>query len=260
MSSIKTLVAACAAALMLSACNSDTGNSYNVSVTEDFSSFGPEMFEDNGQWTEAYNSGYTTIAVSPYYFSHYANNEGGVKSFYGFSPAWSISANTLEGVDWQDAQWACMAPNINSLSSNPNYPYMLGFCDVRESADKLPQNPMCCIIFEAQAIVKELAIANSAYGYWAMINGSNFSQPFDEDSWCKVNITGFRNGKIVGTVSSYLAKDGEVSRNWDKVDLSSLGLINGLYFTMESSDKGTVGMNNPAFFCLGRIIATFVAE
>ena len=44
----------------------------------------------------------------------------------------------------------------------------------------------------------------------------------------------------------------DISSEWQWVDLSSLGQVNAIYFTMESSDiSGVLGMNTAAFFCLG---------
>jgi hypothetical protein len=44
----------------------------------------------------------------------------------------------------------------------------------------------------------------------------------------------------------------DISSEWQWVDLSSLGQVNAVYFTMESSDvSGVLGMNTAAYFCLG---------
>ena len=41
--------------------------------------------------------------------------------------------------------------------------------------------------------------------------------------------------------------------NWEKFDLSALGTIASLYFTIESTDIGNWGMNTAAYFCMDKL-------
>jgi hypothetical protein len=42
---------------------------------------------------------------------------------------------------------------------------------------------------------------------------------------------------------------------WTWVDLSSLGAVDSLSFTLTSSDVGQFGMNTPAYFCMDNVFA-----
>ena len=61
----------------------------------------------------------------------------------------------------------------------------------------------------------------------------------------------------IGTVDFYLAdyrfadnsKD-YIVENWEYVDLSSLGVVKSLEFSLNSSDAGVFGMNTPAYFAM----------
>ena len=52
----------------------------------------------------------------------------------------------------------------------------------------------------------------------------------------------------------YLAdfRDGksEIVKDWQYCDLSALGQVSKVSFTLTSSDNGDYGMNTPAYFCL----------
>ena len=41
---------------------------------------------------------------------------------------------------------------------------------------------------------------------------------------------------------------------WQEVDLTSLGICTGLYFTMDSRDSGAYGMNTPSYFCIDKLV------
>ena len=49
------------------------------------------------------------------------------------------------------------------------------------------------------------------------------------------------------------ADDWKLNDTWEWVDLSELGQIASIYFTMESSDTGDYGINTPTYFCLDKL-------
>ena len=49
------------------------------------------------------------------------------------------------------------------------------------------------------------------------------------------------------------AGDWKLNDTWEWVDLSELGQIASIYFTMESSDTGDYGINTPTYFCLDKL-------
>lgn len=52
-------------------------------------------------------------------------------------------------------------------------------------------------------------------------------------------------GVTTGTVVVELAKDGKFIKDWTYVDLSSLGQVNEVVFTMEGSDMSYGYLNTP---------------
>ena len=99
------------------------------------------------------------------------------------------------------------------------------------------------------AVVPGFMITNSAYALSSMMNGDASAKKFTEDDWFKLTITGYKGEEETGKVDFYLAKDGKFVTYWDYVDLSSLGKVTKLSFSLSSTDNGDWGMNTPAYFC-----------
>ena len=96
------------------------------------------------------------------------------------------------------------------------------------------------------------------------MNGDGFAKPFTkEGDMFKLTIHGKdENGEYTGiSVNHILAefKDGELiqSADWEWVDLSSLGAVASLYFTMESTDADPLfGPNTAVYFCMVKLQVT----
>ena len=114
--------------------------------------------------------------------------------------------------------------------------------------------------------VKYLYITNSTYTYLALKNGSDFNHIFSATGnkggadWFKVTIKGYKNSVQTGSVDYYLAdfRAGKsiLVKDWQKVDLSSLGQVDLLTFTFDSTDKSGIYLNNPAYACIDDIAFT----
>lgn len=131
------------------------------------------------------------------------------------------------------------------------------------------------IDFGTQALVSSIDITNNTYAALSMLNGDLFAKQFGStvdangdvdgtngEDWFRLLIVG-RNGSsvITDTVVFYLAdyrfadnNDDYIIDSWETVDLTSLGAVRYLEFTLESSDEGDWGMNTPAYFALDDLI------
>ena len=114
--------------------------------------------------------------------------------------------------------------------------------------------------------IKYLYISNSTYSYLSLKNGSDFNHTFSATGnkgtadWFKVTIKGYKNNVQTGSVDFYLAdfRAGKsvLVKDWQKVDLSSLGQVDLLTFTFDSTDKSGIYLNNPAYACIDDIAFT----
>jgi len=105
-------------------------------------------------------------------------------------------------------------------------------------------------------------ITNNTYAYLSMRDGDAYAKKFggttgNDSDWFMLTISGFKNGVLTDTVDFFLAdyrnadnsKD-YIINDWTFVNLSKLGVIDSINFTLSSSDNGTYGMNTPAYFCI----------
>ena len=120
--------------------------------------------------------------------------------------------------------------------------------------------------FEKPHLVYGLSVTNNNYTYYSMLNGGGGCKKFggtsgNDPDWFLLTITGIdAQGVVTGAVNFYLAdyrftdhnKD-YIVNTWQYVDLTSLGEVKSLQFTLSSSDTGSWGMNTPAYFALDTI-------
>lgn len=100
--------------------------------------------------------------------------------------------------------------------------------------------------------VPGMYVCNNVYALNSMKNGDAYAgDPFGKDDWFKLTIGGSLNGAAVnGTVDFYLAQGTDIVTNWTFVDLSALGKVDELNFTLTGSRTGDWGLNTPAYFCI----------
>jgi hypothetical protein len=109
-------------------------------------------------------------------------------------------------------------------------------------------------------IVKGLYVTNSTYAYLSMKNGDDFAKKFGNGDWFKLEIHGKdATGNNTQAIEIYLAdfRNGktEILNEWKWVELSGLGEIQSIHFSLTSTDNGDFGMNTPSYFCADDITA-----
>ncbi len=106
-------------------------------------------------------------------------------------------------------------------------------------------------------------INNSTYAYLSMRDGDGFAKKFggitgDDADFFLLTIKKYYNGVLgMDSVNFYLAdfrfsdnSQDYIVKDWEYVDLTSLGYADSLIFTLQSSDNGVFGMNTPSYFCI----------
>ena len=121
--------------------------------------------------------------------------------------------------------------------------------------------------YETGTLPQSIQITNNAYAYYSMKNGDQFAKKFGgvegtDPDYFKVIITGLdEENNEISSLEVYLADfrsdDGNedyILDSWEKVDLTPLGTVNKLAFSLESSDVGDYGMNTPAYFVFDELV------
>lgn len=107
-----------------------------------------------------------------------------------------------------------------------------------------------------------LFVSNATYTYFSMLDGDGFAKQFsgEDEDWLLLTIQGQQDSASTGTVEFYLAdfraedsSEHFILADWSFVDLSSLGTVDTLSFSLSSSDTGAFGMNTPNYFAIDNI-------
>lgn len=112
-----------------------------------------------------------------------------------------------------------------------------------------------------------MTVTNNNYAYDAMLNGYGVSKKFggasgDDEDWFKLTIEGFDANSIsTGTLNFYLADYRFADNNqdyivddWTEIDLSLLGTVKSLEFSLDSSDFNQYGILTPAYFAMDTVV------
>lgn len=121
-------------------------------------------------------------------------------------------------------------------------------------------------------VVSGCMVTNNTYAYYDMKNGSSFSKKFGgpqgtDSDYFKLIATGYVNGKKVPKPAEFMLADytsndstkDYIVKNWTWFDLTSLGNVDSIVFTLMSTDTGSFGMNTPAYFCMDNFTTADVA-
>jgi hypothetical protein len=116
------------------------------------------------------------------------------------------------------------------------------------------------INFASRQTVQGAYFTNTTYAYLAMAYGDDGNAdpyvkgPFVEGDFLKLTVTALGGSGQAPTSLEFLLADGaNVIDDWTWFDMSALGEVNGLSFSLSSSDNGQFGMNTPAYFAVDSI-------
>jgi hypothetical protein len=128
------------------------------------------------------------------------------------------------------------------------------------------QGPVARITFDSEVSLAAVAITNTTYAALSMRDGDGFAKKFggasgSDPDYFLLTITGRDAGDAVtGSVEFALAdyrfaNDAldYIVTQWTLVDLSSLGSIAALEFSLDSSDQSFGYLNTPAYFALDSV-------
>lgn len=159
---------------------------------------------------------------------------------------------TVAGVSNQYSVY-CKDPSTSLGGRNGSEKFAISYC----GETIMGPDYTSALTFPAatEKIVDHFYVNNSTYAVLSMLNGDGFAKKFADGDWFKLTVTGLnKEGGQTGAIDFYLAdyRNGKsvIVQQWTKVDLTTLGAVNKLTFTLSSSDAGAYGMNTPAYFCM----------
>lgn len=209
------------------------------------------LAEDATYYNGADEAGLISTATD-YSFMNYFANYGTYTSWCGFALS-ATTGNTFSGAYTDETQFnSCTGGGMESRQFAVGYysEYNAWF------EDQYPE------IYATKNFRPEYVyITNTANAVKSMLNGDQYAKKFTADDYLLLTITGLdADDEETGHVDFYLAKDGNIVTEWTKVDLTPLGVVDHVRFTMSSSDVSYGFMNTPAYFCLDNMKAQLTDE
>lgn len=224
-------------------------------------------FNENGMWTETWNEDatYTFFESQAYAFSHLlGGNSWGGTYWTGFT----VSKATKDG-DGTGYYSNVAKGGIRGKGS----PYMLAYYDEWWLMDDNNDDMMSSnqILFGGEAYYPRYVYLNNAFAsYDNILHGGGAARAFAQGDKFEVWIQGITEDldettdeKVVYRLADYTSDNEDewfVNTEWAKVDLSALGQVYGLAFTVVSTDQGMYGTNTATYFALDGLTVTTTAD
>ncbi len=225
----------------------------------------------DGKWVLTYSADHPSLDMEDFRFTHMTHamqvqgsDEQGMQYWDGFTLCTNGDDTDYgfagSSTSWPEHQWGCMAGGgLDSTGSLvKGAPYLVaywGYNYEEEGVHSLQVDWNDGLTHRPLGIW----VCNHPWAYYGIQHDDGFAHSFaDNGAQFNLIIHGLdEEGKeagmpIVYHLAHFHNDDLEISTQWQWVDLRSLGQVNAIYFTMESSDvSGVLGMNTAAFFCLG---------
>ena len=230
-------------------------------------------FNENGIWTECYNDvDYTWMefgdARGEFMLSHLIDGEGASWGGYywdGFTPA--IGGDQTDyGQPGSSGTWTtyfggCMAGGgcvikDGKVTADPAKPYLVAYYS--SWAYEGPSNQVMFLDKDGNMEFEPVGVyvCNHPWPYYGCEHGDGFGRPFDEGDYFELTAHGVKADGSETTTSINLVEfaNGQLNalNDWTFFDLSSLGEVTLVYFTLNSTDSGEWGMNTAAYFCMDK--------
>ena len=215
----------------------------DVTVVVGTATFDDVTLGSNGYWQG--ESGDNEMFSGGWFFTNYYMPE------YSFWGGFTASNHTDMSQSGLSAQYTAATGAGYDGSTQYGVAYCMGVqCDVYAS-DGIAHTVTGCYV------------TNNLWAYQNMHDGDATATAFggptgNDPDWFKLTATGKNaNGQTVGTAEFYLADyrfanndDDYILNTWEWFDLSTLGAVHTISFSLSSSKNNSGGMITPAYFCI----------
>ena len=219
-------------------------------------------------WEETYTSN-NRIESQVFSFSH-SSGWGGTY-WDGFTMS-NITDNSNHGPDsqnWVANQFGAMPRGgVNGVGSNFLVAYWGSWMEAGATS---VTGTSAHVSFNDNKTYKAVGtyVSNAPWPYYGILEGDGFARAFVQGDYFKLIATGYaRDGvTVTATAEHYLADfrstnptQWKNNNKWEWMDLSALGEVAYIRFSMESTDSGDYGINTATYFCLDKLTVEKVED
>ncbi|WP_313138768.1 DUF4465 domain-containing protein [Myroides sp.] len=247
----------------------DVAKSYNYNyVTLDLSTFNladGQATTGGKIWKDTYTED-AELKSDIFNFKHIAYTD--YNTWMGFTVSNSTdNSNQYKGDGWLDNQWGTMPQGGSAGKCSP---FLVSFADHKPHPTLLdPNKPFAIDRFSSVITIEDnnnsyraisANFAISPWPYYGILEGDDYANKFKKGDYFAIHIYGVSKDKKLTTakpVTHYFVdfREGinEINKNWNKVDLSSLGEVKYLVFFLETTDVGQWGANTALYFTMDNL-------
>lgn len=232
-----------------------------------------------GYWDQTYNDAdYTWLEfgdANVFMFSHLISGPGsswggvywdgftiaigGDQTDYGragSSASWTTNfGGCMAGGGVKTVDGQIVLNEDGTAQADPDQPYLVGYWGFW-GAKQTNQMMFCDVDGTNVFNPKGVYVCNHPWPYYGCEHGDGFGRAFAEGDHFDLTAVGVKEDGSEVTASMALVEyiNGELkaANDWTYFDLSSLGEVTSVYFTMSSTDSGDWGMNTSAYFCMDK--------
>ena len=146
--------------------------------------------------------------------------------------------------------------------SNGSKNFAVTFCNSNPTINEMNPQVEITIADGKVHLIESMMISPTTYGLNIAKNGDGWVAHglTGEEDYMTLTIHGMVGETEVSSIDVDLARAGKFMEGWTTVDLTSLGEVNGLMFTMNSNDTGDYGINQPCYFAFDNVRVRFHVE
>ncbi len=223
-----------------------------------------EFNSETGAWTGTYDDDEESITSQCFSFVH--NSMSSWSTWWGFTASNSADNSFRENfITYQFSNMAEGGIALNDDGSvklndfgapvvSKEMPYLVAFYSPYMAARPVDMTFTDGKSYEAVGVYVNL----NSYSYFSVQDGDGYARAFTNGDKFTLTIHGVAadesEKEIAVELASYDNGNLTINRGWRYVDLTSLGEVNEIYFTMKSTDSGTYGDNTAEYFCLDKLM------
>ncbi len=223
-----------------------------------------EFNETTGAWTGTYDDDAESIESQCFSFVH--NSMADWNTWWGFTASNSTDnamrenfityqfSNMAEGGILLNEDGTVKTDSFGAPVTGADMPYLVAFYSPYMSARPVVMTFNDAKTYEAVGVYVNL----NSYSYYSIEYGDSFARAFTNGDSFTLTIHGVapsgEEKEVAVELAAYSNGNLTINRGWRYVDISSLGVINELYFTLKSTDSGAYGDNTPAYFCMDKLM------
>lgn len=155
---------------------------------------------------------------------------------YGFSEGGTAISNY---VDSDIANHATYNYQLSVPATNGSSNFAIVYCD---ATIKFPTG--------VSRLIRSMEIGPTTYELGVVTNGDGYASSLAESGNLTLTITA-DNGN---SLNVDMARGGSILDKWVTVDLTNLGPVNSLTFTMDGSDRSDYGVKHPKYFAFDNVV------